>query len=180
MGQDPDAIEREIRESRQRISQRISAVQRRVGDDIDSLKRDAENEANIAAGELKGLFDLQQQGSQHPYTLVAGGLGLGVLLGVASESISLGGNGRNNSNSNGQYRNNGSSHDGGGENSGTLNGLMSCVLSLAANTFQDELKDLIRDGFASFKSSARKEPARRSYDSEPVSGPYQAPEDRFP
>jgi hypothetical protein len=152
MGQDPDAIEREIRDTRERISSRISGVQRRIAGDVENLKRDAEDEANVAIEELKGLFDLGEQTRQHPYTLLTGGMGLGVLLGVASESISLNGNGHQSSNGH-----NGSNGWGNGssQSASGLNGLLSGVLSLAATTFQDELKDLMRDGFASLRNGAR-------------------------
>jgi hypothetical protein len=78
--------------------------------------------------------------------MMAGALGLGVVLGMVSEGLTSGGN-------NGQAQRDGYFHDQRRSPDGGF-GLASMVSSLigpAAATAQNELQDLVREGFASLK-----------------------------
>jgi hypothetical protein len=139
----------------------MAAVRERVGDDVATLKRDVGDQGNEALGQLKGLLDIGEQARAHPLSAVAGGLGLGVLLGVASDSISAGNGrakGRGDGSHNGAYEAVARPQNNNGSSEGAFNGLLSGVLSMAAGTLQDELRELIREGFASLKDGVRGEP----------------------
>ena len=91
MGKKPDEIEREIEQQRLEISQKLDRLQGRVQHDIEAVKSTASEEVNTMFGRATGAFDIKRQAEEHPLTLMAGGLGLGVLLGAASEGRSNGG-----------------------------------------------------------------------------------------
>jgi hypothetical protein len=81
-------------------------------------------------------------GYLHP----SGALGLGVVLGAASEGLPGGGNGSRHSNGR-----NGDSHSD-GASSGMLGGLVTSMLGPTADTVRDELRNLVKEGFSSLHS----------------------------
>ena len=157
MGQDPAAIERQIRESRARISGRIEVVQQRIANDVEGLRRDANQQSSEALDEIKGLLDLEQQTRAHPYTMLAGGLGVGVLLGMASESLTSGHDPQ-------APAKNTQNHQ---SNNSLFAGVLAGVLEVTSDTLRDEVGNLLRDGFSSFKSSMKE-----SQGGKPTTEPY--------
>lgn len=81
MGQKPDVIEQEIKEKRAAISNRLEQMTSRGADDVREMGSRIENffeEKRIAS-----------TAREHPFATVAGALGLGVALGMASGSVHL-------------------------------------------------------------------------------------------
>ena len=149
MGKDPAQIEREIAQKRSAIGSHIESVQTRVRDDVKELRHTAEEQANQTMEQTKSKLDFSSQAQEHPLSMLAGALGLGVVLGAASEGLPGGGSSGNRS----QQRSNFQSSSNGGSG-GMLNGLMGSVIGPAADTVRDELRELVKDGFATFKSSS--------------------------
>jgi ElaB/YqjD/DUF883 family membrane-anchored ribosome-binding protein len=148
MGRNPDEIEREIASRRAQITNHVQDVQHRVRDDVAEVKQTANQQATEAINQTKSKLDLTGQTKEHPYTMLAGALGLGVVLGAASEGLPGGGNGSRHSNGR-----NGDSHSD-GASSGMLGGLVTSMLGPTADTVRDELRNLVKEGFSSFKQSS--------------------------
>jgi len=152
VGKNPDEIEREIARKRSAIGSHMQDVQTRVRDDVVELRQSAEDQANHTMQQTKSKLDLSAQTKEHPLSMVAGALGLGVILGAASEGLpgggsSSNGNGRS-SQGNGGHS---SSSNGGG---GMISGLVTSVIGPAGETVRDELRQLVKDGFETFKSNS--------------------------
>ena len=147
MGTNPDEIERQIREQRARIDERMYGLESRIKQDVDTARTEAANRTSGSVDSVKEIFQPSGPIKDHPLSMMAGALGLGVVLGMVSEGLTTG---------------NGSASNGGGRpyarpengSSGGSSGLASMVGSLvgpAAVTAQNELQDLIKEGFASLK-----------------------------
>jgi hypothetical protein len=81
MGKNPDLIEQEIRAKRDAISGRVEEMRQRGADDIEE----------VTSG-IKETFEgggIKDQVEKRPFTVLAGALGLGVALGLASETVNL-------------------------------------------------------------------------------------------
>ena len=141
MGKKPDDIEREIRERRALISRKMNDLQARVEGDINGVIGAASDEASTVMERVSRTVRLEERMERSPLTVLAGGLGLGVLLGVASEGI--GGSGRSNGNGRRDSRN-GRYDNGGG--SSALDGLLGGVTGAAANVVSKEISEFLRAG----------------------------------
>ena len=146
MGAKPDEIERQIADQRARIDHRLQGLETRVKQDVDNVRSEASNRASDTVGGVKQIFEPDGPMREHPLSMMAGALGLGVVLGMVSEGITSGG---------GDSSRNGSSHQSSESRSnGSSSGLASMLSGLvgpAAATAQNELQDLIKEGFASLK-----------------------------
>ena len=146
MGAKPDEIERQIADQRARIDHRLQGLETRVKQDVDNVRSEASNRASDTVGGVKQIFEPDGPMREHPLSMMAGALGLGVVLGMVSEGITSGG---------GDSSRNGSNHQSSGSRSnGSSSGLASMLSGLvgpAAATAQNELQDLIKEGFASLK-----------------------------
>ena len=149
MGRNPDEIERQIASRRAQITNHVQDVQDRVRADVESVKQTAHDQASEAMNQTKSKLDFNGQTKEHPYTMLAGALGLGVLLGAASEGLPGGGGSARHSSSR-----NGGGYASDSASSGLLGGLVSSMLGPTADTFKDELRDLVKEGFSSFKQSS--------------------------
>lgn len=81
MGQKPGVIEQEIRETREAISNKIDRMTSRGADDVREV-----------TSRIEGFFEEKQIASaarEHPLATLAGALGLGVALGMASGSVHM-------------------------------------------------------------------------------------------
>jgi ElaB/YqjD/DUF883 family membrane-anchored ribosome-binding protein len=145
VGKDPDQIEREIRDYRGHIGDRIDGLQKRVRSDIETAQSEAKQRVNTTMEDTKQTLKPQSLMDEHPLSSVAGALGIGVLLGVASEGFSSGGKSDGNSASNGR-------RDGNGESA--LSGLLGSIVGPAARTAQDELQHLVKQGFSAVREQA--------------------------
>jgi hypothetical protein len=167
MGKKPDQIEQDIRAQREHITQRMAELERRVQDDMQSIQAEARDRANTAVEEAKGKVDqargtlridnLKDLMGEHTVSTMASALGVGVVLGVVSESVL--GNGHRNgtsarSGSRSDYRE-GYSRDGGDGNGSGLGGILASIIGPAASTAQEELQDLVREGFAAMKEQVQ-------------------------
>jgi ElaB/YqjD/DUF883 family membrane-anchored ribosome-binding protein len=145
VGKDPVQIERSIREHRDQIGRQVSQLQDRVQQDLQSMRDKAQEQASHTVEDAKHFLDLDQQMQQHPYTALAGALGLGVVLGMASEGLP-GGSANGNTSSYTSRRTDGRSG---------LGDLMSSVAGVAGSTIQDELRQFVQEGLDSFRTKTR-------------------------
>jgi len=148
VGKNPAEIEREIAQKRAAISAHIDDVQHRVRSDVSDLQETARREAGASVDETKHSLNIGAQAQEHPLSMLTGALGLGVILGAASEGLP--GGGSNGKNDRSYDQRSSSSNDAG---DGLLGGLMMSVAGPATETIRDELRDLIKEGFSSFKSN---------------------------
>jgi hypothetical protein len=81
MGKRPDVIYDEIRLTRQQISTRVEEMRTRGQDDAQEVK---DRVADVFQG-----AGLREQVEQQPFVALLGALGVGVALGMASESVNL-------------------------------------------------------------------------------------------
>jgi hypothetical protein len=90
MGKRPDDVYEEVRQTREEISARIEEMRQRGKEDAQEFKSRVEDLFQGAG--------LREQVEQRPVTVLTGALGLGVALGMASESVNvrsvLGGDGK--------------------------------------------------------------------------------------
>lgn len=149
MGKKPAEIQHEIEAKRAAISARMEGVQQRVRTDVTDLKHSVEDQASDTLHQTKSKLDLGAQAQEHPLSMLTGALGLGVILGAASEGLP----GRDGSQSRSRDTSRSSSNGGEHESSG-LGGLMMTAVGPAAETVRDELRELIKDGFSTFKKSS--------------------------
>lgn len=131
MGKKPGDIEQEIAAKREAISRKIDEIAERGSEDAQEL--------NERFQEIYNDLPLKDVAHDHPFLTVAGALGVGVVLGMASESVSLGGDGR--SSSDDLYRERERSRDGGG---GLVSGLVGAIEGMAL----DEGRRLLREWMA--------------------------------
>jgi ElaB/YqjD/DUF883 family membrane-anchored ribosome-binding protein len=143
MGKKPDEVESEIRAKRRAISDRLQSLEARAGDDVSWLRSSLQDRANEVADKAGALFKVPESMQERPYTTLLGAAGLGVALGMASESIP----------STRRYDSrNGRQNDG----EGLLDGFFGSILGVAASTIQDEMKRLIREGFSEVRPSTQR------------------------
>jgi ElaB/YqjD/DUF883 family membrane-anchored ribosome-binding protein len=174
MGKKPDEIENEIRTYREAITRRMDDLQRRVQDDLQSVRQEAKDRASTAVGGTKDALKVDNLNDsmrslmeEHALSSVAAALGVGVVLGMVSEGGSSDGAERSEGRPGYRYETNGSRRNGG--RSG-LTSMLASFVGPAASTAQNELQDLVREGFSlvkeqvehvrsDLKSSERKSPA---------------------
>lgn len=85
MGSKSAQIEREIIEKRRLISDKMERLETRIRDDADGV-RSAVNDRLSQVSEQLDRSSLVEYVRQHPFSSIAGALGLGVVAGVVSES----------------------------------------------------------------------------------------------
>jgi hypothetical protein len=156
MGKKPAQIEADIAAQRQHISRRIEDLERRAQDDIGSLQSEAKARASGAFDDAKGRVQdvrgsinvdgLRAMVEEHTASTMAGAVGIGVLLGVISEGFGGGGNGHSNGS-----RGRRAAYDRQDSGGGALSGLIASFIGPAANTAQEEMQDLVREGFSLLK-----------------------------
>ncbi len=136
MGKDAAQIEREIEAQRLLVREKVEAMRGHVRKDLDSVRGEAQGRASHAVGQAKGALDLHGQMEGHPYTMVAGALGLGVLLGVATDGKSAM-----------RDQDMRAAAEAPARPSLAAEALLS-VWGLAAGALQDEIRSLIHEGVA--------------------------------
>jgi hypothetical protein len=127
----------------------MEGVQQRVRTDVTDLKQSVEDQDSDTLHKTKSKLDLGAQTQEHPLSMLTGALGLGVILGAASEGLP----GRDGSQSRPRDTSQPSSN-GDGNGGGGLGGLVMTAVGPAAETVRDELRELIKDGFSTFKKSS--------------------------
>jgi hypothetical protein len=147
MGTNPDEIERQIREQRALIDQRMQGLETRIRQDVDTARTETANRTSGSVDSVKEIFQPSGPMRDHPLSMMAGALGLGVVLGMVSEGLTSG-NG-NSSHENG--RSYSRSENGSSNGSSGLASMVSSLVGPAAVTAQNELQDLIKEGFATLK-----------------------------
>ena len=147
MGTNPDEIERQIREQRARIDQHMQGLESRIRQDVDTARTEAANRTSGSVDSVKEIFQPSGPIKDHPVSMLAGALGLGVVLGMVSEGLTAGDGSSSQPNGRTYGRN-------GSQSSNGSSGIASMIGSLvgpAAITAQNELQDLIKEGFATLK-----------------------------
>jgi ElaB/YqjD/DUF883 family membrane-anchored ribosome-binding protein len=155
MGKKPDEVEREIRQTRDRISRKLEALQERVEGDVNQAIGAAGDEASTVINRISSTIRLEERMEESPYTMLAGGLGLGVLLGVASESL---GGGRGDNHRQRDERNGNGHRNGGGFS--PLDGVIAGLGTVAADVVGTELRQFIRTGLYGDGRGESREPQR--------------------
>lgn len=150
MGKKPDQIEREISDQRSRIGEHLGTLQTRVQDDVGVVRDEARTRMSGAFDDAKGAFGSDGIMQQHPLTTMAGALGVGVVLGVASEGFGSGAR-RNDGSSGGSS---GRSEAAPGNSASGIGGLLASIVGPAAGTAQEELQQLVREGFDAVRGQA--------------------------
>ena len=143
MGKKPDQIENEIRQHRAEMTRRMDALQERIQDQVATTRDDTKARVSGAMGEARTALKPDTLMQERPLSALAGALGVGVLLGVVSEGFGSGGGGRQ------EQRFSESRSNGSGAG---LAGLLTYIAGPAAQTAQNELQQLVREGFDSIKS----------------------------
>ena len=144
MAKSSDEIEREIALHRERLGWKLQHLQDRVQRDMRNLRETAQGEVD-GKTDVLGRFDVEAQVREHPYSVLLGGLGLGVALGAASEGLA-GGKGRHNGSGGQQH---------GAHSSGLFDGALAALSGVAGETIQTELRRFLNDGLASMKGQPR-------------------------
>jgi len=148
MGANPDEIERQIAEQRARIDERMRGLETHVKQEVDNVRTEASNRASGTVGGVKEIFQPEGPMQEHPLTMMAGALGLGVVLGMVSEGLTSGGGDSGDRNRQPHRRNDGYRQSDG---SSGISSMVGSLLGPAAMTAQNELQDLIKEGFATLK-----------------------------
>jgi len=149
MGKKPAELQQGIEERRRRISRKMADLQSRIELDLDQALNAASEEASGVLQRVEDNLRLEERMDKSPITVLGGALGLGVLLGAASESISLGGNHQQ---SGGDDRGRSSSNGG----SSPLAGALAGITSMASNTIGQELQEFVRSSlYGSERTSAQ-------------------------
>ena len=146
MGTNPDEIERQIREQRALIDQRMQGLETRIRQDVDTARTETANRTSGSVDSVKEIFQPSGPMKEHPLSMMAGALGLGVVLGMVSEGLTSGGGNTSQSSGRSYARNDGSSSGSSG-----IASMVGSLLGPAAVTAQNELQDLIKEGFAALK-----------------------------
>jgi hypothetical protein len=176
MDKKPDQIERDIREYRDQISSRIVGLRTRARDDVDKVRSEAKSRTSGGMESAKSTLNsdsIKGMMQEHTVSMIAGAVGVGVLLGVASEGIGSGG-GSGSKDEGRQYGRSDNNQSGAG---GGLTNMLSSFISPAANTAQQELQDLIREGFATLKEQVRPDGNERHIGAETVAHNEEAGQD---
>jgi ElaB/YqjD/DUF883 family membrane-anchored ribosome-binding protein len=156
VGKKPDEIERDIVQKREQIGRRIEGLQHRIQEDAQAVKADARERSSVAVDQARDslkMENVKQVMEEHTLSAMAGAVGVGVLLGVVSEGITSGGRSRSNNGGSDGYRSNGSS--GGSSGGGGLSSMIASLVGPAASTAQNELQDLVREGFSTLKGQVK-------------------------
>jgi hypothetical protein len=81
MGKRPDVVYEEIRQTREQISRRVDEMRQRGKDDAHEVKERVQDVFQGAG--------LREQAEKRPFVTMLGALGVGIALGMASESVNL-------------------------------------------------------------------------------------------
>jgi ElaB/YqjD/DUF883 family membrane-anchored ribosome-binding protein len=152
MGKDPAELDRQIEQQRQQITRRLDDLQGRIRKDVSSVRDEAKGRASNMAGEAKTYVDFQTQMRERPALTMAGALGVGVLLGVLSESLTA-----SDSSYTGAPRYAYEPPARPSALTSAFNDLAGSIFGPATSTFRDELRDLVQEGFTSVKRSLKGE-----------------------
>jgi hypothetical protein len=155
MDKKPDQIERDINEYRDQIASRMAGMRRRAQEDADKVRSEAKNRTSGSVEGVKGILNevkMREIMQDHTVSMVAGAVGIGVLLGVVSEGIG-GGSGS----SSNDARQTNRSENNRPDSAGGLAGMLSSFISPATSTAQQELEQLVREGFATLKQQVRQD-----------------------
>ena len=154
MGANPDEIERQIAEQRARIDERMRGLESHIKQEFDNVRTEASNRASGTVGGVKEIFQPDGPMREHPLTMMAGALGLGVVLGMVSEGLTSGGDSGDRNRQpyrRGDYRQS--------DGSSGISSMVGSLLGPAAVTAQNELQDLIKEGFATLKGGNGNSPS---------------------
>jgi ElaB/YqjD/DUF883 family membrane-anchored ribosome-binding protein len=156
MGKNSDVIEQEIRARREAISGRFDEMRERAGDDADEV-----------ASRVKEAFEsagLKEQVEKRPLMVMAGAVGLGVVLGMASESINVRSVLDRDKSQQGRSLNGTQARSGRGEG-GLISGLTSALEYAAV----DEGRELLRDWIRGLRPQSDERPDGRTRAGSPES-----------
>ncbi|HET9200044.1 MAG TPA: hypothetical protein VFO84_03590 [Dehalococcoidia bacterium] len=143
MGKSSNELQREIEELRAQLSGKTDHVRGRVQGDVEGV-RDSFTQQVETVKENANYHALEERVRQNPLTYTAGALGVGVALGMLSDSISIGGSGKSSSSARDQRQPS--------NESGILGGMLGSLTANLGGTIQEEAQSLIRQAFEGFKA----------------------------
>jgi ElaB/YqjD/DUF883 family membrane-anchored ribosome-binding protein len=146
----PDAIDQEIRASRENIGRRIEELQSRLQKDVRSVRTETRGQAQKMMGGAGGQADLNKMMNERPLSALAGAAGVGAFLGFLSNSVHMPRRGGRNSASALDSDEDIETSDGRGNGLG-LSALLATVASPVTDVLRDELRDLMREGVKSIR-----------------------------
>jgi ElaB/YqjD/DUF883 family membrane-anchored ribosome-binding protein len=159
----PDAIDQEIRASRESIGRRIEGLQSRVQKDVRSIRTETRGQAQKMMGGAGGQADLNKLMNERPLGALAGAASVGAFLGFLSNSVHMPHRGgRNRADAFDSDEDIETSNERG--NGLGLATLLATVASPVTDVLRDELRDLVREGVRSIKRQDS-EPGATSADS---------------
>jgi ElaB/YqjD/DUF883 family membrane-anchored ribosome-binding protein len=146
----PDAIDQEIRASRESIGRRIEELQSRVQKDVRSVRTETRGQAQKMMGGAGGQADLNKLMNERPLGALAGAAGVGAFLGFLSNSVHMPRrSGRNRADS---FDSDEDIETSNGRGNGLgLAALLTTVASPVTDVLRDELRDLLREGVKSIR-----------------------------
>jgi ElaB/YqjD/DUF883 family membrane-anchored ribosome-binding protein len=146
----PDAIDQEIRASRENLGRRIEELQSRLQKDVRSVRRETRGQAQQMMGGAGGQADLNKLMNERPLSAVAGAAGVGAFLGFLSNSVHIPRRGRRNRADAFDSDEDIETSNGRGNGLG-IAALLATVASPVTDVLRDELRDLMREGVKSIR-----------------------------
>lgn len=144
MAKNPDDVEREIEEQRQAIGRKLDRLQDRIEDDFEGVKHGFGEGTSTIRDQAKQVFDFEAQVRDYPLVSLAGALGVGVLIGLVTDSGGGNGNRRDDywtDRDHGRDRN---------RESGILGGAMGSLGGIFGSVIQDEVRQMLESGLQAF------------------------------
>jgi ElaB/YqjD/DUF883 family membrane-anchored ribosome-binding protein len=146
----PDAIDQEIRASRESIGRRIEELQSRLQKDVRSVRTETRGQARKVMGGAGGQADLNKMMNERPLSALAGAAGVGAFLGFLSNSVHMPRRGGRNSASAFDADEEIETSNERGDGLG-LAALLATVASPVTDVLRDEVRDLVREGVKSIR-----------------------------
>jgi ElaB/YqjD/DUF883 family membrane-anchored ribosome-binding protein len=155
MAKKPDDIQREIAELRESIDRKLDRVQGRVKDDVQDFSSNAWDE-------FQARTRINEYVDRRPMTTVASAFGVGVLLGILSEGVPMGGNSdRESYDESRMYsRRNGRRQSQGG----IVNNVVGTASGVLSGKLGDELQQLMRQVLGEEEPRVDRRPETRGED----------------
>jgi hypothetical protein len=144
MGKKPDEIYREISEHRQAMSREKAQIERRVRDDLHTVKD------RIGDHTPAPLSDIGDRVAAHPFSYMAGAFGTGIAAGMLTPGLSMSlGRG------NGHHDGGSPSRDSDGGSGPLMASLGGALSGTVVNVVEDTVRPLFKDLLAGFRGDDR-------------------------
>lgn len=140
MASEADQAEQRVHEQRRLIEEKLARLETRVKDDISTAQAAVRERTDGVTQSIPGRRRIEEQVGQRPLTSMAAGLAAGIGLGMLSESVSIRGNGRSQSNE--RYDNRSAARSNGSD-SGLMSRLAGPATAAILAPIQDQLQEFV-------------------------------------